>query len=163
MTISAKFDFSDVTAYAKKLGASRRQIKLETQKLAVGVANEAKDLMQVYPPKRPNFPFRFVSGKQRRWFFWALRTGQITVPYQRTGKLKRGWRTETRGSSGRAFQARVLNRVSYAEYVQGQPEQQNPGHRDWWRSVNVLDYEFPLIYERRANQTARRLKDLLSP
>ncbi len=36
--------------------------------------------------RRSVYGVPFASAKQRRWFFWALSTGQIDVPYRRRGK-----------------------------------------------------------------------------
>lgn len=44
-----------------------------------------------YPRPPEGFQMDFVSEKQRRYFFWALRSGKITVPYRRTGTLGRLW------------------------------------------------------------------------
>lgn len=33
----------------------------------------------------------FFSDKQRRWFFAALDSGELSLPYQRTGALRDGW------------------------------------------------------------------------
>ena len=52
---------------------------------------------QVVLPKLAQYPSRsgkkqpFVSDKARRYFFAALRSGQIRVPYQRSGDLGSNW------------------------------------------------------------------------
>lgn len=45
------------------------------------------------PPKSTG-KVRFKSAKQRRYFFWALKQGVITVPYHREGKLGQSWTTK---------------------------------------------------------------------
>lgn len=71
-----------------------------------------------YPDNR-RAPQPFKSAKQRRFFFAALRSGQITVPYQRTGDLGRGWRYQPGGRGGE-----VTNGVPYAAMVMGSKGQQ---------------------------------------
>lgn len=66
-----------------------------------------------YPPMiRKAQPF--VSDKQRRWFFANLRSGALSVPYERTYRLQRGWQP-FRTSTG----AEVRNDVPYAGMVMG--------------------------------------------
>jgi len=56
----------------------------------------------------------FKSVAQRRYFFWALAHGVIDVPYNRTQKLRRGWKKH--GEGYKAFLAnetpRTLNTSS---------------------------------------------------
>lgn len=76
-----------------------------------------------YPDnRRVGQPFK--SDKQRRWFFAALRKGQISVPYQRTGTLGRGWRYDAGASS-------VVNTVPYAGQVMGDDQSDYFGNKGW--------------------------------
>jgi hypothetical protein len=59
----------------------------------------------------------FKSDKQRRWFFAALRDGEIQVPYQRTGELASSWQSDVQtGPAGVWGQVWTnLYRARYAE------------------------------------------------
>lgn len=62
------------------------------------------DVLQEYPPpkrvtRKAAYGVAFFSDRQRRWFFWALRTNQISVPYRRTGDMRRGWRKIGNGAT----------------------------------------------------------------
>lgn len=67
---------------------------LRLQAALMGGMNDATDLllqrMRTYPPKSTG-KVQFVSEKQRRFFFWALSEGIITVPYRRTRNLANSW------------------------------------------------------------------------
>jgi hypothetical protein len=91
---------------------------------------------KIYPPPR-RAPFEFVSLKQRRWFFWALKNGIITVPYRRTYVLQNAWRYEPQT----AFTAAAKNDTKYARYVVGLPDQQARYHSGWWNaSTQIATY-----------------------
>jgi hypothetical protein len=79
---------------------------------------------QLYPPRkrvtrRKAYGRTFDSAKQRRYFFWALNNGIITVPYRRTQRLRKGWR-----QVGKGRKSIIVNETPYAEYVQGNEDQQ---------------------------------------
>lgn len=89
-----------------------------------------------YPDNR-RAPQPFKSAQQRRFFFAALRRGQITVPYQRTYALQRGW-TYVPGGGGGV----VTNRVPYAAMVMGsQGEQSGYFAGKGWLSVDKIAAE----------------------
>lgn len=87
------------------------------------------------PPAHTWGKWQFVSDKQRRWFFWALRNGQITVPYRRTGSLGRLWTTKITGV-GMHMYGHVGNALgqSYGRYVQDKPRQALI-HQGRWSTV----------------------------
>ena len=41
----------------------------------------------------------FFTDKQRRFFFWALKSGRISVPYRRTHETREGWKLKTKPES----------------------------------------------------------------
>ena len=80
---------------------------------------------QIYPPKkrvkrRKVYGRTFDSDRQRRWFFMALKRGIITVPYRRTQTLRRGWK-----QVGKGRKSLIVNETPYAQYAQGEEDQQN--------------------------------------
>ncbi len=77
----------------------------------------------------------FVSDRQRRFFFAALRDGRIQVPYRRTGQLGRSWNSRvTGGLKGQVG----TNRIG-APYVQG-PDQAGV-HQGRWETVDDVARE----------------------
>jgi len=81
-------------------------------------------------------PFQgFKTDKQRRYFFYALKAGIISVPYKR-GKgagLGGSWTTEIRGHAGNMVGV-VGTNMSYGKYVQNRPDQYYM-HRGRWTTV----------------------------
>lgn len=72
-----------------------------------------------YPPQSHK-KMSFMSDRQRRWFFWALRTGKISVPYRRTRRYAQGWQMKKLPSkriSGIGYS--LVNRVPYTKHVGG--------------------------------------------
>jgi hypothetical protein len=60
----------------------------------------------------------FVSDKQRRFFFAALREGRIQVPYRRTGTLGRKWTSKVTVTDTDVA-GFVGTTAPYAPFVQG--------------------------------------------
>ena len=87
-----------------------------------------------YPAQR-NAPQPFKTDRQRRWFFWALRTGQITVPYSRTGTLANSWRARKEGWSHWVLE----NSAAYAALVVGRGEQAKYHEGHWWIAENIIE------------------------
>lgn len=86
----------------------------------------------VYPEPGPyrllgENPPPFFSEQQRRFFFAALRSGQIQVPYERTGALAESWQSSVTtggqanyGPGGVAVHGRVWTNSPIARLVMGQ-------------------------------------------
>jgi len=91
-----------------------------------------------YPPQR-NAPQPFKTDRQRRWFFWALRTGQITVPYQRTGRLANSWRARQEGWSHWVLE----NSAAYAALVVGRGKQAKYHEGHWWVAEDIIENDVP--------------------
>jgi hypothetical protein len=123
--ISASIDVSDVLSKLARLSDNDLE-----RVIANAIADEAV-LPEVakYPTKvRKAQPF--TSAKQRRGFFARLRSGAITVPYQRTGNL---------GASGvkEPFQSglNVTFTAPYAEIVIGEKQSK---YFDYWPNVTKV-------------------------
>lgn len=98
----------------------------------------AQDFIANYPPPPSGWHMRFVSERQRRYFFWALNAGIIKVPYRRTGTLGRRWRYHVghvTGSPG--FVGVLANPTPYAGYVQDEARQAK-GHRGRWPTLQMI-------------------------
>lgn len=80
--ISVKIDTSDLTSKLAQLSTPQL-----AQDIADAVATQAVIPEGAKYPAQSGRKRAFVSAKQRRFFFAALKRGSITVPYQRTGHL----------------------------------------------------------------------------
>lgn len=112
------------TAYTEVLGLEEVVIKLDgldDPQVFIRPMTEATAHVQRviarYPPSPGGRPQPFKTEKQRRYFFWALRSGRITVPYRRTGTAGRRWTTEVSpdGRTGRVGNNVPYGRVLYDE------------------------------------------------
>ena len=122
-----------------------KEIEAKLNKLPIEVADTCMGEVQDYmlnvmqsdqPP--PNYVSRtqaygqpFSSDKQRRWFFWALNSGQISVPYHRTQELSKGWHIVNRGLLGY-----LVNRTPGASYVLGERNQANQPRLVGWKKAS---------------------------
>jgi hypothetical protein len=103
-----------------------------------------------YPPKpAPGTASKFWTDKQRRWFWWALRTGAIQGDYKRTGTLGRKITEDTtRDDTG--VTGEIGTNTPYAPWVIGpahpgeiingvQMYQARIHEGRWWRLYDVVD------------------------
>jgi len=101
------------------------------------------DDLRYYPPPAKH-PFDFATPKSKRFYFWAVGTGQIPTSggrYKRTGGLGEGWRIRIGKRKG-AYEFVIENVAKnfqgkpFAKYVVGSfdvrrgPKYQVPGHRN---------------------------------
>lgn len=90
-----------------------------------------------YPGKSTG-TMTFVSDKQRRFFFAALRSGAIQVPYRRTGTLGRKWTSKVTFTDDDVM-GFVGNNAPYAPYVQGFDTQARIHAGNWQTDQSVAD------------------------
>jgi len=118
-----------------------------------GGADEAYDyllrVMREYPPqkrvtRRQAYGVPFFSMKQQRFFFAALRSGQIKVPYGRTQKLSRNW--QKHGDGRAAF---LANSSPYAEFMYDDSRQSRMSKLIGWKTITQT-------LEKRKNEIIRR-------
>ncbi len=93
--------------------------------------------MREYPPqisvtRAQAYGQTFQNDKQRRWFFAALRRGELTIPYKRTGHLADMWRVWEPAKN----QAVLTNDTSYAGLVQERGKQSRMMTIIGWRTVS---------------------------
>jgi len=91
-----------------------------------------------YPAQKKG-PQPFKTDRQRRFFFWALRTGVIEVPYKRTGVLASSWRATKQGD---AFWS-LENSAAYAALVVGRGEQSFYHLNQWWVAEDIVEEDMP--------------------
>lgn len=86
-------------------------------------------------PRPSRGPVQFVSPQQRLELLIAIRKGEITVPYRRTGTLGRRWTIRVQPMVGGA-RGVMGNVTPYAPLVQG--AEQAGIHRGNWRTVEQV-------------------------
>ena len=118
---------------AAQFKRASRQITPALDRGLYAWAQDTRAYLKAKPyPSQSHPRMIFKSERQRKYFFWALRTGKLRVPYRRTGKLANSFKVERGGGM-----VRILNTAEYAEGVIG--SRQWRMHRDtWWRMKRVL-------------------------
>lgn len=91
------------------------------------------DVKYRYVSRKAAYGSTFVSEKQRRWFFAALRSGELEIPYKRTGALRRAWRVVGAGRTG--F---IANDRPGAGFVMGDIQSRHEGLVGWKKVEEVL-------------------------
>ena len=95
-------------------------------------------------PPRKHITIKQIGGwaseKQRRWFFWALRTGQIEVPYRRgisprSEQLEQSWTIKKRDGG---LSAVVGNDTSYGPFVQSKAQQSRMMKLIGWNTIEQV-------------------------
>lgn len=93
------------------------------------------NVLRLYPPykyvsRRAAYGQTFFSDRQRRWFFAALRDGQLEIPYKRTQALSRGWRKLGQGTN-----LMIVNEAAHAGYVMGDGTQSRHAAAIGWKTT----------------------------
>ena len=72
---------------------------------------------EVYRPvsRKSAYGKTFFSDAQRRGYFAKLNSGEISVPYRRTGRQSQGWHLE-----GASTNVRIANSEESVKYTRGQ-------------------------------------------
>ena len=107
------------------------------------VGQHLKEKAKSYPGGNQHRPQPFKTAKQRRFFFAALRRGDIEVPYRRgvspgSENLSKRWHFKTdRGGTG----VTLTNNASYAGLVMG-PNEQTAYHAETgWKTTDQIAEE----------------------
>lgn len=118
--------------------------------------NKLWDKVAKYPtPPEPGSFRGFVSAKQRRYFFYALRAGLIQVPYRRTGTLGRRWTMQiTQGAE--SITGILGNNTTYGPWVQDKTQQATIHQGRWPTAQDVLEKQRAWIVNR-FNQAIEKL------
>jgi len=122
----------EVERFLKALprGTMRAAIKAFSEYI---LGNEQHGLRHYVPEKRVTrtqaYGRPFQTDKQRRWFFANLKSGELKIPYQRTGKLRDNWVLQ-----GNEYQKNIKNKLPYAPYVMGIAGQSRMSRKIGWKS-----------------------------
>lgn len=96
------------------------------------------NVLRLYPPqkyvsRKDAYGVSFFSDKQRRWFFAALKSGELSIPYKRSYNLRDNWKQLGRGAS-----SIIVNETSYAKYVMGDKEQSRHEQKVGWKKLGDI-------------------------
>lgn len=122
----------EVERFLKALprGSMRSAIKAFSEYI---LGNEQHGLRHYVPEKRVTrtqaYGRPFETDKQRRWFFANLKSGELKIPYQRTGALRDNWTMQ-----GNEYQKNIKNKLPYAPYVMGIAGQSRMSRKIGWKS-----------------------------
>ena len=94
-----------------------------------------QEQLRTYPDKSEG-RMEFVSEKQRRYFFWALKEGIITVPYRRTRTMAKAVNRRVRPITGGAQGIVGVNQniAPYSRFVMDD-RYQSRMHRGNWTTI----------------------------
>ena len=103
------------------------------------VAKFLRTTMQKYPSPRyvsrkQAYGVTFFSDKQRRYFFAALKSGAISVPYTRTRELMQSWKIEPWGK----WDYIVVNGSMHAVYTQDDDNRSRMAKMIGWKTVSEI-------------------------
>lgn len=142
----AKFRIEGIDQLVKKVETIQQLRGLKNVLLAAGETLKGK--LSVYPPqksltRRSVYGEPFKSEKQRRFFFYALGKGLITVPYSRgadprSERFKASWAIETRNDGLTVI---VGNDSTYGPYLMGNKEQSEFMAAIGWPTVDEVAAE----------------------
>ncbi len=124
--------------------------KLVDAEMADKAADEAakylKDVLKAYPSqqsisRKQAYPEvgGWFSERQRRWFFAALNSGEIDVPYRRTQSLRNAWQIVGHGRT-----LILANEMPYASLVYGSSsgaEQSRMSKLGGWDRIPIIIQE----------------------
>jgi hypothetical protein len=88
---------------------------------------------QKYVTRAEAYGQTFQSEKQRRWFFAALSSGKISVPYHRTGRLSAAWEAKVS-----AHEVKFTNAAPSAPFVVGYAFQSRHEKLVGWKKVTDI-------------------------
>ncbi len=117
-----------------RLQALGRDIETELSPVVERALDYLWQELPPYPPKpQPGEASRHWTPQQRKWFFAALRAGQVETPYKRrlSGGLGGSFATEVRSQRGKITGLMGPN-MPYAPYVIGQGKQAPLHAARWW-------------------------------
>ena len=133
-----------------RLEAGERRVNLELARAMTDILERLKDRVAKYPKtqskKPPSMRGKFASDKQRRWFFAALRRGEIQVPYRRRGTLGRKWAVKVKMAP--EVVGYLGNVRPYAGYVQDRKNQAKIHQGNWPTVQDVIEDETDFVVEK---------------
>lgn len=124
MGIVINFEFGELkqaTEAWKALPSTIQPALVGAMEQAQGVIHQA---VTTYPAQKNDLhlqgsnPAPFYSERQRRWFFAALNSGELELPYQRTGELGASWQKSAIEQTPTTIRSSVFTNLFVAKWVQ---------------------------------------------
>jgi hypothetical protein len=96
------------------------------------------NVVKTYPPqnyvtRKAAYGVTFFTARQRRWFFAALRNGEISVPYKRTQGIRNNWRVE--GTGRLSF---LANDAPGVGWVMGENQSRHEAKVGWKKVTDII-------------------------
>jgi hypothetical protein len=113
---------------------------------------------QRYVTRKDAYGVTFFTAKQRKWFFWALRSNKIQVPYVRTQGHSRGWKAI--GSGAKQI---IANEAPGITFVRGKYPGEQSRHENkvgWVPMVDEVKNRMSTAMDRFSGAVARTIKKL---
>jgi hypothetical protein len=80
------------------------------------------------------YGFPFFTDKQRKWFFWALDSGEINPGQDnRTGRFSSGWKVR-----GDLYRQTIYNDVPYGKWLMSEGQARQPALVGWRKISEVV-------------------------
>lgn len=127
----------------RNFGDQLRQVANEVQPVMTAAMEKSvadvKYEFQIYPLQRMGLhlagplPGGFYTEKQRRYVLWAIRSGVIVVPYERTNKLSESWQTEVNTTQDEIVGI-IYTMLEYAKWVMD-ADHQVQMFQDYWHTA----------------------------
>jgi hypothetical protein len=141
----------------KELEAQLKKLPPAVQDLVTDDANKYMlNVLRTYPAQKSisreqAYGVPFFTDKQRRYFFWALGEGIISVPYRRTQELRRGWKQV--GTGRKSF---LANEVPYSPYMVDDKDQSRMAALGGWKNLSAILKERTAAIIRVADAAAKK-------
>lgn len=137
----------------------RREVMSEVGKYGIEVLRKEEPRPKRVT-RRAAYGQSFFTDRQRRWFFWALKKGELNTPYHRTGHLAASWQVKTSPAD-----AVFSNIAPYAPVVIGFAFQSRHEKMVGWKTVtqllsgplSFLSSRFRLVVDNAYQAAIRRL------
>jgi len=102
------------------------------------VSNYLLNILRSYPSyryisRKAAYGVSFFTEKQRGWFFANLNSGELQIPYQRTGTLEGGWKI-----TGQGIETVLINDVPYAGLAYGENQSRHLAKIGWKKIPEFL-------------------------
>ncbi len=106
---------------------AKKEVLTDVSEYSLGVLRE--EPAQKYVTRQAAYGKTFQSDRMRSWFFAALSSGQISVPYHRTGALSHSWNAKI--SANEVIFSNAVPGASFVVGVQQSRHEQMVG----WKKV----------------------------
>ncbi len=118
------------------------------------------NVLRMYPPKnyitrKAAYGQTFQSEKQRRWFFRALNSGEINVPYHRTQKLAGSWKI-----IGKGMNTIVVSEAEAARWTMGDERSKHERMVGWKQIPEILSAHAAKIESTLAGAAKKAIRKL---